>query len=69
MTGMTSAVLALLLLTQSCLSHDANRVVDIAAWDFDYSFSGIETFAHLPHVKCLTHPDEAFDIAVIGAPL
>ncbi|ORY78576.1 arginase family-domain-containing protein [Protomyces lactucae-debilis] len=37
-------------------------------WDFDWSFSGIETFAHLPHVKCLTHPDEAFDIAIIGAP-
>jgi len=26
------------------------------------------TFAHLPHVKCLTHPEESFDIAVLGCP-
>lgn len=32
------------------------------------SFSGISTFAHLEHTKCLTSPDEAFDIAIIGAP-
>lgn len=43
--------------------------IDIEAWDFDYSFSGIETFAHLPHTKCLINPDEAFDIAIVGAPL
>ncbi|KAJ8607100.1 hypothetical protein MRB53_040536 [Persea americana] len=42
--------------------------VDTQAWDFDFSFSGIETFAHLPHVKCLTNPDEKYDIAIIGAP-
>ena len=33
-----------------------------------WAFSGISTFAHLPHVRCLTAPDEKFDIAVIGAP-
>lgn len=33
-----------------------------------YAFSGISTFAHLPHVKCLTNLDEKFDIAIIGAP-
>ncbi|MCJ1235313.1 hypothetical protein MMC14_003280 [Varicellaria rhodocarpa] len=37
-------------------------------WGFDYGFSGISTFAHLPHVKCLTAPDVPFDIGIIGAP-
>ncbi|KAI1504161.1 agmatinase [Biscogniauxia marginata] len=37
-------------------------------WGMDWGFSGISTFAHLPHVKCLTNPNELFDIAIIGAP-
>ncbi|KAI0016662.1 arginase [Xylariomycetidae sp. FL0641] len=37
-------------------------------WGVDWPFSGISTFAHLPHVKCLTTPEETFDIAIIGAP-
>ncbi|KAI9832666.1 MAG: hypothetical protein M1819_004251 [Sarea resinae] len=37
-------------------------------WVFEWGFSGISTFAHLPYVKCLTHPDEHFDIGIIGAP-
>ncbi|KIW14551.1 agmatinase [Exophiala spinifera] len=39
-----------------------------AKWDSDWSFSGISTFAHLKHVKCLTTPYEPFDIGIIGAP-
>ncbi|KIW63076.1 agmatinase [Phialophora macrospora] len=39
-----------------------------AKWDFDWGFSGISTFAHLRHVKCLTTPYEPFDIGIIGAP-
>ncbi|KAH8166595.1 hypothetical protein CIB48_g1661 [Xylaria polymorpha] len=39
-----------------------------AKWDTDWAFSGISTFAHLKHVKCLTRPNELFDIAIIGAP-
>ncbi|KAF2151254.1 Arginase/deacetylase [Myriangium duriaei CBS 260.36] len=39
-----------------------------AKWGTDWGFSGISTFAHLPHVKCLTQPSQQFDIAVIGAP-
>lgn len=31
-------------------------------------FSGISTFAHLDHVRCLTSPNELFDIGIIGAP-
>ncbi|KAI1637214.1 agmatinase [Biscogniauxia mediterranea] len=37
-------------------------------WGMEWGFSGISTFAHLPHVKCLTNPAETFDIAIIGAP-
>ncbi|KAF4123240.1 agmatinase [Geosmithia morbida] len=37
-------------------------------WGHEWSFSGIATFAHLPHVKCLTNPEEQFDIAIVGVP-
>ncbi|ETN40802.1 agmatinase [Cyphellophora europaea CBS 101466] len=37
-------------------------------WGSDWPFSGIATFAHLDHVKCLVNPDAPFDIGVIGAP-
>ncbi|KAJ9630750.1 hypothetical protein H2203_001274 [Taxawa tesnikishii (nom. ined.)] len=38
-------------------------------WGTDCAgFSGISTFAHLPHVKCLTQPNTQFDIGIIGAP-
>jgi len=37
-------------------------------WGTDWSFSGISTFAHLSHVKCLTQPDTHYDIGVIGVP-
>lgn len=33
----------------------------------DLSFSGIVTFAHLPHHVCLTD-DKPFDVAILGAP-
>ncbi|GAB7339080.1 hypothetical protein MBLNU457_5735t1 [Dothideomycetes sp. NU457] len=37
-------------------------------WGTDWGFSGISTFAHLPHIKCLTQPGTAYDIGIIGAP-
>ncbi|KAF2002811.1 Arginase/deacetylase [Amniculicola lignicola CBS 123094] len=37
-------------------------------WGTDWGFSGISTFAHLPHHRCLTHPQTAYDIAILGAP-
>ncbi|EPS38191.1 hypothetical protein H072_8061 [Dactylellina haptotyla CBS 200.50] len=37
-------------------------------WSNDWAFSGISTFAHLPYTKCLVNPQEAYDIAIIGAP-
>ncbi|RYO81281.1 hypothetical protein DL764_009790 [Monosporascus ibericus] len=37
-------------------------------WGVDWGFTGISTFAHLEHVKCLTMPTELFDIAIVGAP-
>ncbi|KAL3421017.1 Guanidinobutyrase [Phlyctema vagabunda] len=37
-------------------------------WGFNWGFSGISTFGHLEHFKCLTEPDKKFDIGIIGAP-
>ncbi|GAA6042679.1 hypothetical protein JCM8097_003741 [Rhodosporidiobolus ruineniae] len=34
----------------------------------DLSFSGIVTFAHLPHARCLDEPGKPLDIALIGFP-
>lgn len=39
-----------------------------AKWSHDWGFSGIQTFAHLPHVRCLTNPEEAFDVGIVGVP-
>ncbi|KAG5989361.1 hypothetical protein E4U54_004353 [Claviceps lovelessii] len=39
-----------------------------AKWGFEWSYSGIGSFAHLDYVKCLTNPAERYDIAIIGAP-
>ena len=39
-----------------------------ARWDSDWAFSGISTFAHAPHTKCLVDPTTQFDIGIIGAP-
>lgn len=33
-----------------------------------WAFSGISTFAHLKHVKCLSEPNHPYDIGVIGVP-
>ncbi|KAF2869988.1 arginase family-domain-containing protein [Massariosphaeria phaeospora] len=37
-------------------------------WGIDWGFSGVSTFAHLPHIRCLIHPETEFDIGIIGAP-
>ncbi|KAM4055331.1 arginase family protein [Hirsutella rhossiliensis] len=39
-----------------------------AKWGAEWGFSGIGSFAHLEHVKCLTDPGARYDIAIIGAP-
>ncbi|SMY20722.1 unnamed protein product [Zymoseptoria tritici ST99CH_1A5] len=39
-----------------------------AKWGTDWGFSGISTFAHLPHIRCLQHPSQTYDIAILGAP-
>ena len=33
-----------------------------------WAFSGISTFAHLKHERCLQHPDFLYDIAILGSP-
>ncbi|KAE9367376.1 Arginase/deacetylase [Stipitochalara longipes BDJ] len=37
-------------------------------WNFEWGFSGVNSFAHLEHIKCLTKPDTPFDIGIIGVP-
>ncbi|KAL2064421.1 hypothetical protein VTL71DRAFT_4915 [Oculimacula yallundae] len=37
-------------------------------WGFEWGFNGVNTFAHLEHIKCLTHPERQFDIGIIGVP-
>ncbi|KAI1393835.1 Arginase/deacetylase [Hypoxylon trugodes] len=37
-------------------------------WGQEWGFSGISAFAHLEYHKCLTTPNELYDIAIIGAP-
>ncbi|CUS22343.1 LAQU0S05e03246g1_1 [Lachancea quebecensis] len=37
-------------------------------WGQDWPFSGIQTFAHLPHEKCLMNRSLDFDIGIIGVP-
>lgn len=37
-------------------------------WGEDWPFSGIQTFAHLPHHKCLVDQSTQYDIGIIGVP-
>ncbi|KAH3670419.1 hypothetical protein OGAPHI_000934 [Ogataea philodendri] len=37
-------------------------------WGEEWPFTGVQTFAHLNHTRCLLNPDEDFDIGVIGVP-
>lgn len=39
-----------------------------AKWGTDWGYSGISTFAHLEHQRCLQHPDVEYDIAILGVP-
>ncbi|EDN10831.1 predicted protein [Histoplasma mississippiense (nom. inval.)] len=54
-------------------SNHEKRSIDrrkelLKKWDQEWSFSGVSTFAHLKHVKCLLEPDEHYDVAVLGVP-
>ncbi|KAL7941449.1 arginase family domain-containing protein [Trichoderma barbatum] len=48
-------------------SHDELAELE-AKWGHEWSFNGIGSFAHLDYIKCLTNPQENYDIAIIGAP-
>ncbi|KAI9373437.1 arginase family-domain-containing protein [Aspergillus egyptiacus] len=37
-------------------------------WGFTWGYSGVSTFGHLNHTKCLLEPGVDFDIGVIGVP-
>ncbi|GAA5842205.1 hypothetical protein JCM9279_002818 [Rhodotorula babjevae] len=69
--------LAALALTASLAVVTSAHPPDGAAtelWDakygsaMDLSFSGVVTFAHLPHSRCLDPASSPFDIAVLGMP-
>lgn len=58
-------------------NHNAESPDDIAAKDAwfskygktgDLSFTGVTSFAHLPHVRCLDEPAQELDVAIIGMP-
>ncbi|KAL2890630.1 putative agmatinase 2 [Ceratocystis lukuohia] len=50
-------------------SDDARADISLEEkWGTDWGFAGIQTFAHLPHVKCLVEDKYPFDIGVIGVP-
>ncbi|EEQ83292.1 hypothetical protein RJZ56_004392 [Blastomyces dermatitidis] len=78
--GWTSILAGLLLHISSVNAHDGHEHHDneeipikrreelLKKWDQEWSFSGVSTFAHLKHVKCLIEPDEQYDIAVLGVP-
>lgn len=57
-----------------CASHFAqcHDVIETPTlqdiWGQDWPFTGIQTFAHLPHEKCLLDGNLDFDIGVIGMP-
>jgi agmatinase len=34
----------------------------------DLSFTGITSFAHLPHIRCLDNPSAELDVAIVGMP-
>ncbi|CZT51674.1 related to agmatinase [Rhynchosporium secalis] len=53
--------------------HEREFVKDSAEelerkWGFEWGFNGVNSFAHLEHVKCLTHPERQFDIGILGVP-
>ena len=58
--------------SQLALGHGlADQTSDkdtVSRWKAGYSFTGVQTFAHLPHAQCLVEQDKPFDLAVIGVP-
>ncbi|BGP34304.1 hypothetical protein JCM10296v2_006119 [Rhodotorula toruloides] len=73
MTRITAVALALSAVA-GVSAHAAHTDAPESAWmrkypdSGDLSFSGIVTFAHLPHSRCLDEPQQTFDIAVLGMP-
>jgi agmatinase len=52
----------------SATNPNPNKLSAEELWSQDWPFAGIQTFAHLPHTKCLTNPSTDFDIGIIGVP-
>ncbi|KAG7566930.1 hypothetical protein FFLO_01309 [Filobasidium floriforme] len=64
------------------LAHSNHQTADLTAEEIankdawfskygktgDLSFTGVTSFAHLPHVRCLDEPGQELDVAIIGMP-
>ncbi|KAI5781256.1 agmatinase, mitochondrial precursor, partial [Geopyxis carbonaria] len=48
--------------------HEARIYALHAKWNYDYPFSGLASFAHLPYHTCILDPDLHYDIAILGLP-
>ncbi|KAK2595594.1 hypothetical protein QQS21_006706 [Conoideocrella luteorostrata] len=62
-------------LSSACAGHEDGKkwtkeeLAELEAnWGQEWSFSGIGSFAHLDHTKCLLDPAVQYDIAIVGAP-
>ncbi|KAB2569564.1 Guanidinobutyrase [Lasiodiplodia theobromae] len=67
--ALLSPASAFLSTQQRPLHEDPEHLAELERkWGDNWAFSGISTFGHVPHVKCLTHPEESFDIGIIGVP-
>lgn len=68
---LASTLFSIASLAGVALGHKAQKPISedtVSRWKSGYSFTGIQTFAHLHHVQCLVEQEEPFDLVVIGVP-
>jgi hypothetical protein len=66
--NMVSKVLVASVLVSGCVAARVDPWTDKFGKLPDLAFTGLPSFAHLPHLRCLDHPDVPLDIAVLGIP-
>lgn len=65
---MITIALLLLIVAARCNQFIGMEASLHEMWGEDWPFTGIPTFAHLNHTKCLVEPNFHFDIGIIGVP-
>lgn len=63
-----AVLVACLTCTRATAQENRYRDDDTSKWHVDWSFSGIETFAHLEHFRGLLESDKPVDIGIVGVP-